>query len=966
MLVLTLVELPGTLQRHVTEDDLPFALGVSETMNRKRISALLIEHNSGEASFIRKLLAENDGLSCTLEWVDSLDCGVHRIAQSGVELVLLGLSDGAALDTLRELCAVIPEAVPVIVISAVDDQEVAVQALQAGAQDYLVSGQFDSAQLVRAIRHSLARQSVPRQRAKLDGELLQRTLAMGSAVQQLEMENAEHLRIEQSLRHSEQEFRAILDHTFQMMGLLAPDGTIIEANRTALRFCALDESDVLGKRFWETPWWAHSQQEQEKLRAAIEQAAKGELVRYETTHCTADGGLRDVDFSLKPVFDDAGHVVLIVPEGRDITKRKRTEEALWQSSQMLRLVLDHMPAFVFWKDRNSVYLGCNSRFAANAGLSSPEEIVGLTDLDLSWKNAEAESYRADDRRVIETGVPKLNYEETQLTADDRTIWVRTSKIPLRDSEGNVVGVLGAFEDITERKRAEESLALRSFALDYVHEAAFLVDDQGRFHYVNEESCRTLGYTRDELLRMTVADIDPDWPAEAWADRWLILKAKRSLNFEGRHRAKDGRIFPVEITANYLEYGGKSYDIALARDITERKRAEEEQEKLRQRLHQAQKMEAIGQLAGGIAHDFNNILGIINGYSELVLRDPEIQEQTQFRIKEILTAGQRAASLTRQLLAFSRKLVLQPRVLSLNDVVEGMDKMLRRLLGDEIDITTKLDPCLDLVKADPGQMEQVLLNLCINARDAMPNGGSLIIETANVETGEMPVAEHFSMAPGRYVKITVTDTGAGMDKETLSRVFEPFFTTKGPEHGTGLGLATVYGIVRQSGGYVWADSNSGKGATFSIYLPHTTEAVESCVKQATPQQATTGSETVLLVEDAARLRALFRKIIEDAGYTVLEAEDGATAIQIADEFQGEISLLLTDVSLPKIKGTALAEIFLQRRTGIKVLLVSGYSPDGVLQPGMPFLQKPFSSEDLLRKMREVLDSPQSLAYPASVD
>ena len=528
---------------------------------------------------------------------------------------------------------------------------------------------------------------------------------------------------------------------------------------------------------------------------------------------------------------------------------------------------------------------------------------------------------------------------------------------------------------TERERAEQDVALLRFALDNVREEAFLISEDARFRYVNDEACRALGYTREELLGMGVKDIDPHYSMNNWIENW---PKHRSNTFESTHRTKPGDEFPVEINADYFEYGGISYNLCLVRDIRERKRAEQEKAKLQEQLHQAQKMEAIGQLAGGVAHDFNNILGIINGYSEILLNERDLKESQRASIEEILAAGQRAASLTRQLLAFSRKLVLQPRVLSLNSVIEGLEKMLRRLIGDEIEVRTVLDPTLSAVSADPNQLEQVLLNFCINARDAMPDGGQITIETANIDVNHSMATEHLlsikdghfgypacgeEVQPGRYVKLSVSDTGIGMNHETMSHIFEPFFTTKGPERGTGLGLATAYGIVKQSGGHVVVNSEPGQGTTFRVYLPAISQEIREGEQIPTPQELLRGTETVLLVEDAAPLRTIYRKILEDKGYTVLEAGDGERAIQVAEQYKANVALLLVDVSLPKTKGPDVAKILLQQRPTLKVLFMSGHSdevvsgPDHLLPEGSSFIQKPFAAEELFRRLREMLDPEQ---------
>ena len=638
-----------------------------------------------------------------------------------------------------------------------------------------------------------------------------------------------------------------------------------------------------------------------------------------------------------------------------ITQRTRAErKRAEQQVSLLRFALDNVREAAYLIDEKGLFHYINEEACRALGYTR-EELLGMGVLDINfdlstegwinhWTDLKSNRslifegrHRAKDGHVFPVEV-SANYFEYKGTAYN----------------------LALARDISERKRAEETLALRSFALNTVREGAFLIDDNARLHYVNEEACRVLGYTHEELLGMGVPDFDPDFPPQRWPGFWADLKSNRLVNFETRHRAKGGHVFPVEINANYFEYGGNAYSLAFARDLTERKRAEQEQAKLRQHLHQAQKMEAIGQLAGGVAHDFNNILGIIIGYSEIMLSGRKLNEERRSQIEEILAAGQRAASLTRQLLAFSRKLVLQPKVFSLNSVIEGFEKMLRRLIGEQIEVRTILDPNLGAVNADPNQMEQVLLNLCINARDAMPEGGRITIETANLELNDAMAAQHFSLTPGRYVTLSVTDTGIGMDKETQSHIFEPFFTTKDPERGTGLGLATVYGIVKQSGGHVSVYSEPRLGTTIRIYVPAVNQEMRADKQVSAPQELLQGTETLLLVEDGAPLRTLYHRILEDGGYTVLEAGDSQRAIQIAEQYAGNIALLLTDVSLPKMNGTVLAKILLQQRPTMKVLFMSGHSddvvsgPDHLLHVGTNFIQKPFAAEELFRRLREILD------------
>lgn len=381
--------------------------------------------------------------------------------------------------------------------------------------------------------------------------------------------------------------------------------------------------------------------------------------------------------------------------------------------------------------------------------------------------------------------------------------------------------------------------------------------------------------------------------------------------------------------------------------------------LERQLRVAQKMEAIGRLSGGIAHDFNNLLGVIIGYIQVMKRSLLPGNSSYEYAEEIEKAGQRAVSLTRQLLAFSRQQVLEPVILNLNTLVSEMEKMLPRLIGEDIQLNLILDPAIGQVKADPGQVEQVVMNLAVNARDAMPDGGKLTIQTANVELDAAFAREHPGSVPGQYVMLAVTDTGTGIDPETQAQIFEPFFTTKGRDKGTGLGLATVYGVVKQSNGYIAVESEKGKGALFKIYLPRIEQPVATRSESIQAPQTVRGSETVLLVEDAEPLRLLAQMLLKENGYRVLTAADGAEAQQVAAQDPGPIHLLLTDVVMPGINGRVLAERLAPRHPAMKVLYMSGYTDSfiaghGVLEPGTHLLHKPFTEEVLVRKVRELLD------------
>jgi signal transduction histidine kinase/CheY-like chemotaxis protein len=418
----------------------------------------------------------------------------------------------------------------------------------------------------------------------------------------------------------------------------------------------------------------------------------------------------------------------------------------------------------------------------------------------------------------------------------------------------------------------------------------------------------------------------------------------------RHRKKDGTLIEADVASSWIRFRGREARLVIALDVTE-KRGREAQ------LLQSQKMETVGRLAGGVAHDFNNLLGVITGYGGLLRKRLDDRHLLKY-VDDILKASERAAGLTQQLLAFSRKQVLQPRILDLNRVVEHMERMLRRLIGEDIQLVIALVDVAP-IKADPGQLEQVLMNLAVNARDAMPQGGQLLIETAAVDLDESYSRRHADVRPGSYVMLAVSDTGHGMTPELKQRLFEPFFTTKEPGQGTGLGLATVHGIVRQSGGHIFAYSEPGRGTSFKIYFPPTEGSVAAAPPTA-DEDTPRGNETILLVEDEAALREITRECLAATGYTVLEAAHGAAALQLSEKYDGAIHLLITDVVMPGLTGRELAQRLTAERTEMKVLFMSGYTDDavilrGVLTKEMPFVQKPFTIVQLARKVREVLDA-----------
>ncbi|SEM22781.1 PAS domain S-box-containing protein [Syntrophus gentianae] len=1074
------------------------------------------------------------------------------------------------------------------------------------------------------------------------------------------------IKADKIIRENERRFYAIFDQSYQLLWSISIDGRVLEVNKTALKVGGVEEVDVIGKPFWETSWWAHSPVLQEKLRLAVQQVANGEVIRFEATYPATDGSLYYFDFSLKPIIDEAGKVVLLIGDGQNITERKRAEEELsdnsrffenmdrvnramqgtndldqmmsnvldvllsifdcdrawlvypcdpeaasWRVSmernrpdypgaldmgvdevpmdsdvvkvfqtmrassepvtfghgsdqplvgevperlreqsqiaitlypkvgkpwlfglhqcsyqrvwrleekkliqeigrrltdgltsllayrelhdseelyhslfdnmlngfaycrmifdqgrpkdficlevnnafesltglknvigkkvsevipgiqesdpelfeilgrvastgnperseiyvkaleqwlaisvynpgeecftvvfdvitehkrseeklmsqmEFVTTLLDTIPNPVFYKDCQGRYISCNRAFEQFYGMLR-EEIAGKTVYEIAPKEIADEYRRKDDELFVHPGTQ--TYEWAVQSADGVRHDVIYHKATFDGPDGSVAGLVGVVVDITERKRMEQSICesegrLRTL-LQTIPDLIWLKDAQGVYLACNTIFERFFGAKEEDIVGKTDYDFVEKDLADFFReqDRKAVAAGKPSSNEEWITFADDGhRAFLDTVKTPMFDVEGKLVGVlGIARDITERKRAEEEKAKLEGQLQQAQKMESVGRLAGGVAHDFNNMLNVIIGYTELSLSRVDTANPLFAALQEIRKAAERSADLTRQLLAFARKQTIAPRVIDLNVTVESILKMLRRLIGEDIDLAWLPGAKVWALKVDPSQIDQILANLCVNARDAVAGPGRVTIETGNATFDEAYCAGKLGSASGDYVMLAVSDDGHGMDKETMDNIFEPFFTTKGIGRGTGLGLATVYGIVKQNKGFINVYSEPGHGTTFKIYLPRHAAETEQMEEESPATPTARGHETILLVEDEPTILYLAKLMLESFGYRVLAASTPGEAIQMAKEHADEINLLMVDVVMPEMNGPDLAKYLLSLYPGLRCLFMSGYTANiiahrGVLDEGVSFIQKPFSMQALAAKVREALDN-----------
>jgi PAS domain S-box-containing protein len=648
--------------------------------------------------------------------------------------------------------------------------------------------------------------------------------------------------------------------------------------------------------------------------------------------------------------------ILII--SRDITERKQVEKEMQRQSTLIISLMDSIPDIIFIKDIHGVYLGCNAEFARHVGRHK-EDVPGKTDYDLYSKD-EADFFKENDKRMLELGKPRHN-EEWISYPDNRKLLLDTLKTPYRGIDGNIIGVIGICRDITDRKRMEIELKDERDQLlslfNSIDEAIYIADlDTNELLYVNSYLENLL--SKDCIGAKCYKALQGLNAPCSFCTNDIIREQKPEPHrWEYYNPSFDRHYTIIDRVIRWSD--GRDVRFEMAIDISAIKKAVSEKEKIQTQLNQAQKMESVGRLAGGVAHDFNNMLGVILGHTELALLKTDEDNDLVSDLNEIQKAAKRSADITKQLLAFARKQTISPRQLDLNDTVEKMLTILRRLIGEDIDLVWQPGANLWSVKMDPIQIDQILANLCINARDAIADVGKLTIETGKKTFDEEYCKEHPGFIPGDFVLLAVSDNGCGMDKEILENLFEPFFTTKEVGKGTGLGLATIYGIVKQNHGFINVYSEPGQGSTFKIYLPRLVadEDAEKAVSE--KKAAAGGTETILLVEDEPTILRMTWMMLERKGYSVISAATPAEAVEKATNHSGSIDLLMTDVVMPDMNGRDLAGQITAIYPGIGLLYMSGYTSNviahhGVLDAGVAFVQKPFSMSDMTAKVREVLD------------
>jgi len=903
-------------------------------MVRENIRILLIEDNPGDARLIREMLNEGFAGRFSLQVADRLAAGLACLAEAeNFDLVLLDLSlpDSQGLESLDKLQAVI-SGVAVVVLSGTDDEDVAVNAVNRGAQDYLIKGQVDANLLPRAIRYAVERK-----------------------------------RIERELRHavlSAETEKAKADAIVAGMGcgicIVDLDFLVVYQNEVS---CRLE-----GMRIGEPCFGFCGHQGGVCPECPVSKAMQdGRTHRVPRTVKGTDGEIINLEIIASPLWDADGRVVGGIKVVNEVTERVRAARELEKLGSQNELLLNSVGEGILGLDMYGRHTFVNPAAARMLGYEG-SELVGKISHPLwhhSWPDGTPyPPEKSPIYAAFREGVVKRVDDEVFWRKDGSSFPVEYVSTPIWE-EGRLAGAVVAFLDISKRKAAENSLRISEEKhrdlLENANDLIQSVTADGRFQYVNRAWHDTLGYEVGEVGGLNILDVvSPEYRGycERFCER--VKKGETVVRADVVFLTKAGQqvILEGSVSGKFEEDVFVSSRWIL-RNITERKKAEREKARMQGQLLQAQKMEAVGTLAGGVAHDFNNLLTTIQGYTELAMRHPALDEGLASHLHSIRDACRRAADIVRQLLLFSRKQAMESRPVNLNVSIKNLLKLLERLIGEDVAMETELDNDLASVSADPGNLDQVIMNLVVNARDAMPEGGVITIATKNMEVDAAYCQGKPKARPGRFVRLTVADTGSGLDEEIIHHIFEPFFTTKETGKGTGLGLSVAYGIVEQLKGWMEVENRPGRGAVFSLFLPAMSGKGHSEAVTSFPLDLLKGNgERILVVEDEDILRNFAVTALEKSGYLVKAAESGKEALAIFEEQGGDFHMVFCDVVLPDINGLQLADAFLAMRPELKILLSSGYTDAKAKRSGIEdrqysFLSKPYTVDTLLRTFRKLL-------------
>jgi two-component system, cell cycle sensor histidine kinase and response regulator CckA len=761
------------------------------------------------------------------------------------------------------------------------------------------------------------------------------------------MDITEHKRAEKVL----QMFQFATDRAADAVFWMNRDGSFYYVNDEACRSLGYTREDLMQLSLFDIdPGHSEEQWQENWLRFDQNNMAQ---CRWERTHCRKDGSTFPVEIMVRHF--STGEIDVRVAFVRDITERKRADQALQQERNLLRTLIDNIPDYIFVRDTSNRFILANKSIARLMGVPQPADLIGKRDADFYPPELAAIFDKIDQEVFAGHLIP--NEERVLRFPNGQELTVLNTKVPFKNDQGEVIGLIGIGRDITERKRAEESQARLATAVEQAAETVVITDTTGKILYANPAFEKASGYTRAEALGQNPRILKSGkQDAEFYRRMWEVLHRGEVWSGRFMNRRKDGAFYEEEATISPVrDANGKVVNyVAVKRDVTR-------EVQLEAQFRQAQKMEAVGQLASGVAHDFNNILNVIIGYGDLIASDLEPDSPLRTYAEELRTAAERAVGLTKQLLVFSRKQKVELVVLDLNETVVNLEKMLRRLIGENIEMAIVPGKDTGRIKADAGYIGQVLMNLAVNARDAMPKGGKLTIATDNVTLDENHARIHAGTAPGDYVMLTVSDTGTGMTPEVKARIFEALFTTKPAGKGTGLGLVTCQAIVQQSGGHIEVDTGVGRGTTFKVYFPRVDKPVKADDGPDQTGALPRGTETLLVVEDEPSVRHLAWKVLKALGYHVLRANNGQDALHLVHEYSGPpIRLVITDVMMPVMGGKVMADWLKATYPDLKILFSSGYTDDaiaqeGVLEPGVAFLPKPYTPEALARTVRAMLDN-----------